>query len=138
MGTGHCFCLQTDDLLMPLVKPLDVVVDGRQQRQTARKDVRAAKQQDDDDDSWQSESDNGDANDREQLIPANNAAPQCPIIGIILYDHLRLQPVFLLFISVSVVCDLVSFPLSTALLLVAGKRTPLSQSVFTAALEART
>ena len=35
-GCGCYFCPQTDELLMPLVKPLDVVEAGREQRQAAR------------------------------------------------------------------------------------------------------
>ena len=39
--TDGCWrCPQTDDQLMPLVKPLDVMIDGRQQRQARRAAVR--------------------------------------------------------------------------------------------------
>ena len=56
-------CSQTDELLMPLVKPLDVVVAGRQQRQV----VRAAKRGPVEEHEWSDGS-------SEKIIPAGNAA----------------------------------------------------------------
>ena len=64
-GWGNIFCPQSDELLTPLVKPLDVLVDGREERQAARAGIRQS--------FAETEWNNEDA-DSEPIIPLDNAA----------------------------------------------------------------
>ena len=75
-GCGYYFCPQTDDILLPLVKPLRALVDGRQQRQAQRAAKRQADEEGNEAGGIEEESHEGEKETEgiASAIPVDNAA----------------------------------------------------------------